>query len=217
MPIPLMAAMGAVKGLAGIAGGIIGSGKRKREQRAAQKEYNAAKEELFSQDMSNPYQNMENVYEDLTVNTQQADYASQQQQQALQNTMAGLQGAAGGSGIAALAQSLAGQQSQNLQGASASIANQESQNQMMERQGADQIQNQKVEGDLWSRGQKKDRAETMMGMAQNRLGAAKDARSAATKSIIGGVTGLVGAGAQIGADGGFGLGVKKFLGGNKDE
>ena len=38
--IPLM---GAVQGLAGIAGGIIGSGKRKREQKAAQAEFNRNK------------------------------------------------------------------------------------------------------------------------------------------------------------------------------
>ena len=34
--IPMLSA---VQGLAGIAGGIIGSGKRKREQREAQKEF----------------------------------------------------------------------------------------------------------------------------------------------------------------------------------
>ena len=36
-----------VQGLAGIAGGIIGSGKRKREQRAAQNEINMAKANMM--------------------------------------------------------------------------------------------------------------------------------------------------------------------------
>ena len=36
----LPAVLGAVKGLTGIASGIIGSGKRKREQRQAQAEFN---------------------------------------------------------------------------------------------------------------------------------------------------------------------------------
>ena len=72
---------------------------------------------------------MENTAEDLTVNTQQADMMAQQQQQGLSNTLGSLKGAAGGSGIAALAQSLAGAQNQNLQAASASIGQQESANQ----------------------------------------------------------------------------------------
>ena len=71
---------------------------------------------------------MENTAEDLTVNTQQADMMAQQQQQGLSNTLGSLKGAAGGSGIAALAQSLAGAQNQNLQAASASIGQQESAN-----------------------------------------------------------------------------------------
>ena len=48
--------MGAVQGLAGIAGGIIGSKKRKAEERAAQKEYNRNKQRLMDLDTSNPYQ-----------------------------------------------------------------------------------------------------------------------------------------------------------------
>lgn len=71
---------------------------------------------------------MENTAEDLTVNTQQADMMAQQQQQGLSNVLGSMKGAAGSSGIAALAQTLAGQQNQNLQAASASIGQQESSN-----------------------------------------------------------------------------------------
>ena len=185
--IPLM---GAVQGLAGIAGGIIGSGKRKREQKAAQTEFNKNKQRMENADTSNPYENMENTMEDLTVNTQQADFVAQQQQQGMANTMDSLQGAAGGSGIAALAQSLGNQQTANAQAASASIGAQESQNQMAERSQAGQLQIQERKGDLISRAQEKDKTDTMLGMSQQRLGAANDARDAATKSIIGGVTGV---------------------------
>ena len=185
--IPLM---GAVQGLAGIAGGIIGSGKRKREQKAAQTEFNKNKQRMENADTSNPYENMENTMEDLTVNTQQADFVAQQQQQGMANTMDSLQGAAGGSGIAALAQSLGNQQTANAQAASASIGAQESQNQMAERSQAGQLQMQERKGDLISRAQEKDKTDTMLGMSQQRLGAANDARDAATKSIIGGVTGM---------------------------
>jgi hypothetical protein len=207
--IPLM---GAVQGLAGIAGGIIGGGKRRREERAAQAEYNRNKAAFQNLDTSNPYENMDNVYEDLTVNTQQADFAASQQQQALANTMSGLQGAAGGSGIAALAQSLANQQSQNLTTASLSIGQQERANQMAERGMAGQLQQQERQGDLISRAQEKDKTETLLGMSQQRLGAAKSARQAATKSIIGGVAGTVGAMAGPILNKGEGSFVEKLMG-----
>ena len=187
--IPLM---GAVQGLAGIAGGIIGSGKRKREQKAAQKEFNRNKARMEGADTSNLALNQENTMEDLTVNTQQADFINQQQQAGMANTMDSLQGSAGGSGIAALAQSLAGQQSQNAQAASASIGSQEAGNQMAERQMAGQLQSQELQGAYASRAAEKDKTDTMLGMSQQRLGAANAARDSATKSIIGGVTGMAG-------------------------
>ena len=185
--------LGAVKGLAGIAGGLIGSGKRKRELRDAQTAYNRQMANFKNLDTSNAYANMENTMEDLTVNQGQAQFAAEQQQQALANTMSGLQGAAGGSGIAALAQSLANQQSQNLRTASVSIGQQEQANQMAERNMAGQLDMQERAGELQSRQAKKSQTETLLGMSQQRLGAAKAAKAAATKSIIGGVTGLAGA------------------------
>ena len=193
-----MAAMGAIKGLAGIAGGIIGSGARKREQEAAKAEYNVNKQRMEGADTSNVWANQENVYEDLTVNTQQADFVAQQQAQGMADTMGSLKGAAGGSGIAALAQSLAGQQSQNAQSASVSIGQQEASNQAAERQMAGQLQQQETMGELESRAAEKDKVDTMLGMSQQRLGAANEAKSAATSSIIGGVAGLAGAAVNSG-------------------
>ncbi len=208
--IPLM---GAVQSLAGIAGGVIGSGARKREQRAAQEEFDRNKSQMENADTSNLYTNQENVYEDLTVNTQQADFVAQQQQQGMANTMGALQGAAGGSGIAALAQSLVGQQSQNAQQASISIGEQEAGNQAAERQMAGQLQNREIQGAYMSRAAEKDKTDTMLGMSQQRLGAANDARDAATKSIIGGVTGMVGAAAASGVGSKDGFSVDKLMGG----
>ena len=83
----------------GIAGGIIGSGKRKREQRAAQAEMNRNKARFENLDTSNLAANLDNAYEDLSVNTQAADFARDQSQQNMANTMNSMGGAAGGSGI----------------------------------------------------------------------------------------------------------------------
>lgn len=194
MPIPLGLAMAGVKGIAGIAGGIIGSGKRKREMKEAQQEYDRQKQKMNDRDTSNLYANQQNVYEDLTVNTQQADFAAEQQNQALANTMNTMQGAAGGSGIAALAQTMANQQSKNLAAASISIGQQEQSNQMAERGMAANLQQQEIAGEYQSRADEKEKVEQQFGMAQQRLGAAKAAKQAATQSIIGGATGLATAG-----------------------
>ena len=83
---------------------------------------------------------MQNTAEDLTVDTTAAEFMAQQQQQGLADTLGGLKGAAGGGGVAALAQSIAGQQSQNLQAARASIATQEQANRQLAAEQAGQIQ-----------------------------------------------------------------------------
>lgn len=188
---------GAVTGLAGIAGGLIGGGARRREQKAAQSEFDRNKMRMENADTSNLAVNQENTMEDLTVNTQQADFIAQQQNQGMANTMDSLQGAAGGSGIAALAQSLGNQQTANAQAASASIGQQEAGNQMAERRMASQLQNQELQGAYASRAAEKDKTDTMLGMSQNRLGAANEARNAAKGAVIGGVGGLMGSGLDV--------------------
>ena len=193
----LPAVLGAVKGLTGIASGIIGSGKRKREQRQAQAEFNRRMAEYQNLDTSNLYSNLENTYEDLTVNQQQADYTRREQERGFASTMQGLQGAAGGSGIAALAQSLAGQQAQAAERAAVSIGRQESQNQMLSAGQAARNQMAEIAGEEKSRALKREQTETLLGMSQQRLGAANQARQQATQSILGGVGNLAGAGAGM--------------------
>ena len=173
--------------LTGIASGIIGSKKRKAEQRAAQKEFDQNKQRYEGLDTSNQYANMENTMEDLTVNTQQADMQNQQNQQNISNTMGGMNAAAGGSGIAGLAQAMAQQSAANTQQASASIGAQESRNQSMAAREAGNIQRMERQGAEKSRAAEKDKTETMLGMSQQRLGAANEARAQATASIMGGV------------------------------
>ena len=182
---------GGISGLANIAGGIIGSRKRKREQREAQKEMNMRKAQFEMADTSNLYKDMENTMEDLTVNTQQADFQAQQANQGIANTMNAMQGAAGGSGIAAMAQAMAGQQAQNMQQASISIGQQERANQVAERNMASQLQQQERVGELQSRAAEKEKTDTLFGMSQQRLGAANQAMEAQRQAIIGGVGDMV--------------------------
>lgn len=196
MAIPPQLVVGGVKALTSIAGGIIGSKKRKREQRAAQANYDKQLQRLEGMDTSNPYANLENTYEDLTVNTQEAEMLAGQQQQALANTMSNLQGAAGGSGIAALAQSMANQQSQNLQAATASIGQQEARNQQLAAGQAAEIQQAERKGEMMSRQMEASKVSGMLSRAGQRLSAANQARQAATNQIMGGVGEMVGMGAS---------------------
>jgi len=78
--------------------------------------------------MKNQMEGVENAMEDLTVNTQQAEFEAQQNAQNQANIMSQMSGAAGGSGIAALAQSMANQGALQAQKASASIGAQEADN-----------------------------------------------------------------------------------------
>ena len=181
-----------VGGLTSIASGIIGSGKRKREARAAAADLAKRKSQYEMLDTSNVYQNMENTMEDLTVNQEAAQFQAEQEQQGLSNIMGNMQGAAGGSGIAALAQSLAGQQSQNLRRASVDIGKQEQANQMAERQQAGNLQLYERKGELISRDAEKDKVSTLMGMAQQRSAAANQAKQDATNAIVGGIGGVAG-------------------------
>lgn len=202
------AALGAIQGVTGIVGGMIGSGKRKREQRAAQQDYNMNKAAYQNLDTSNLYSDLQNTYEDLTVNQAEAQFMKSQQQQNQANVMSDLQGAAGGSGIAALAQAMTNQGSMDAQAAAVSIGQQESSNQAAAAQMAGTLQMAERQGAEDSRNLKYDKAGTLLGMSQNRLAAANQARAAATSSIMQGVGGLVSGAAS--ALGGMGIG-GKFL------
>ena len=181
-----------VGGLTGIASGIKGSGKRKREQAAAQKEYDQTKSAFENLDTSNVYKDMENTMEDLTVNQEAAQFAAQQNQQSQANIMNTMSGAAGGSGIAAMTQALMGQAQAGNRQASIDIGKQEQANQAAERKQAGNLQLYERKGELISRDAENEKTSTLLGMSQQRLGAANKARQDATNAIVGGVGSVAG-------------------------
>ena len=184
--------LGVLQGAMAIGGSLIGGRARRQEQQAAKGELANRMNAYENMDFKNPYANMENTMEDLTVNTQQADFMAQQQQQGMANTMGAMQGAAGGSGIAALAQAMSNQQNQNLQQSSASIGLQESQNAMASARMAGQNQLQERVGAGQVQDKEQTRTETLLGMAQTRMGAANQARSQATSQLVNGLGSLAG-------------------------
>lgn len=201
---PLLSQIGNVAGgLTSIASGIVGSKRRRQEERDAQAEFDKYRAQFEATDTSNPYANMQNTYEDLTVNQQAAEFASQQQAQGQANIMNQMAGAAGGAGIASLAQVMANQQAQATQAASANIAQQERQNQMAAAGQAGQIQSMERQGDMLSRNMEQRKIDTLMGMGAARLGAAQQARQQATQAIMSGVGQLAGGASQYFGDNAF--------------
>jgi len=197
----------------------IGGKKRLERRDQAQSAYDKSLSDYFAQDTSNLYANMENTMEDLTVNTQAADFAAAQQAQGMANTMGALRQSAGGSGIAALAQSLAGQQAQNAQMASVSIGQQEQSNQMLAARETSRLQGLEIGGEAQSRALEaqlmSERAQIDAGeLAQSEaeIQAARQARTQAIGQFAGGVGGLATAAMglpaeQLGKLGNLGIGL----------
>jgi len=185
---PMVIAKG-VSQVAGLVSAFSGGGKRRREQRAAEAEMGRYKEKYEQLDTSNPYANMTNPYENLTVNTQAADFAAQQSAQGAANIMSGMAAAAGGGGVAALAQSMANSQAQQAQQASASIAQQESRNQAMAAQGEMKRQQLIAAGEQESQSREASKTATLLSMSQQRVAAAKQAREKATQKQLGALSG----------------------------
>jgi len=193
---------------ASLLSGLFGRRKRRRQQREAKARYDemrAAYEGLDTSniyaDVQNPYTNMENTMEDLTVNTQQADFQARQGAQARADILGSFRQAAGGSGIAGLAQSLANQQTQQTAQISASIGQQEAANQraaamqaaklqQLERQGEFGAQNMRLGGEAQARALEYQKTSTMFGMGQQRLAGANQAVAAGQGQLYSGIGGL---------------------------
>ena len=149
---------------------------------------------------------MQNVAEDLVVNQQQAQFQAQQNAASQANVMNELSGAAGGSGIAALAQSMANQAATANQAASASIGQQEQQNQRARVNQEAELQMKEREGELKSREMFADKLSTSMQFtadefrnAQREQAIAEARRDYRRKKTGDSIMGVIGGGLESGA------------------
>ncbi len=209
------ASVAAAGGIAKLGVSLAGRRGRINEQRKAKAEMQKMKKEYKNLDTSNiaagvrnPFDNLQNTFEDLTVNQQQAEFQAQQFQQSQANIMDSLGGAAGGSGIAALAQSLSNQGMLSAQKASASIGMQEAQNQKMAAQQAAKNQAMEGQGEMYAekmrqqgaetaRGLEYQKTSTLFGMSQQRTAAANQARRQAQADQMSAIGDIASAGTQI--------------------
>ena len=218
-PLAIMAISGAVSGLAKIGMGLSGRKARKAELIKSQQEYDLEKQRYKDLTIKNPFQDIQrdfqNTYENLEVNTQQADFQKQMFQQSSANMMDSLQGAAGGSGVASLAQALANQSMMQSQQASASIGQQEAANNMAAAKGGMMEQQMEMQADATfgkgaaqQQSMEMTRQGTLLGMGAQRLGAAKKDIAASKAMVAGGIGEVAGSVATgyasgVGADGKF--------------
>jgi hypothetical protein len=197
---------------------VFGGAALRQEQYAAQEDFANQMEAWENRKMKNPYagvknpyENLENVYEDQTVNLKQAEFEKEQSQQAMANIMTSMQGAAGGSGVAGLAQVLANQGVKQAQQASLSIGAQEQANQQRMVAESGRLQQLKVEGEqkrdmLEREGERMvekydmDKQAKMLDFSMQRQDAANQAVDQLNQQIDQFATGALKAGVGMGGD-----------------
>ena len=174
--------------------------RNRRRLESATADYQSEMKAYEAQDFKNPYAeaknrfaNLDNSFEDLTVNQQQSQFEAQQNQQSQANIMQNLQGAAGSSGVAGLAQSLANQSQVSAQRASASIGQQESKNQQLAAKGGTATDMARMGGEANLQQMDSDKQATMLGMSMQQVGNAQQA-IAAQKQMMGQIIGGVASG-----------------------
>ena len=216
--------LGAVIGAgASIVGGLIGSSSAKKAKRRAQKQALKLQKKLSSleknrQEIINPYEGFENLtstmsnpFANLGVATQAAEMQIEEADISLANTLDTLRatGASAG-GATALAQAAL----RSKKGVSASIEQQEAQNEKLKAQGEQQLQQQKVAeerrmqqagaaGKQFVFGATEQREQQELDRISSLLGQQQAAAAQAQADQTSAITGMFGTVAQAGLSGGF--------------
>ena len=190
--ITVAAIAGGIGGLIKTLDGASKAKKLKKQAKKAKQQLEKDKAMFRNLDTSNPSLNMENVYEDMTINQKEADFMKQQQMQQQANILDQMKGTAGGSGIAALAQTMANKGSEQAQQAAAKIGTQEAEAQKLKLGETSRIQDLGREGELISRQAEADKISTLMGMSADELAAKRDARAGAQAQMWGGIGDITG-------------------------
>jgi len=217
-------ALGAIIGAgASIVGGLFGSSAAKKAKRRAQAEARRLQKKLDSleknrQEVINPYEGFENLtstmsnpFANLGVATQAAEMQAEEADISLANTLDTLRatGASAG-GATALAQAAL----RSKKGVSASIEQQEAQNEKLKAQGEQQLQQQKVAeerrmqqagaaGKQFVFGATEQREQQQLDRTAAMLGQQQAAKAQAQADQTSALTGMFGTVAQAGLSGGF--------------
>jgi len=208
MPLPLIFA--AVGVGSQIASGIMASNRAQRAQRNANTlkgqllDLENARQDVFdsSDDIRALGDTLSNPYANLSVATQAAEMQAEQTDIALANTLDTVRaGGYGAGGATALAQAAA----RSKQGISASIEQQEVNNEKLRVQGEDRLQTQKLsieeaainaEGQAWARQEERDL--TQLDRKQNEIDQALGQQAQSNSDMMGAFTGAAGSLTSLG-------------------
>lgn len=205
-PITAKIGIAAVGGLVNYFGGRKAKRQATRDRRAAEAAAAPYLQSYKDFEYKNPYENMENVYEDMRVNTQAAEFQRQQLAQQQADVMQGLRGAAGGAGVAALAQSMARQGAIQAQATSAGIAQQEQAIQRARLAETSRIQELQRYGEQTVAEQEMQRNMNLYSLEAGKAGLASERMAAGQQQMMGGIGNIASAGLQAYGAGMFGGG-----------
>jgi predicted Rossmann-fold nucleotide-binding protein len=178
-----------IGGATQVVGSLIGGGARRREQRAANQEFQADRDVFRNFQIQNEFAGMQNTFEDLTVNQQASQFQAQQTDAALAQGLDAIVAGGGGGGSA---QAIAQAALQSKQGISADIAKQEARNQQLAAQGASQLQMTQAQARDDMQLRQYDQSQQLLNMSSERKNAADAARAQATSALIGGIGSIAG-------------------------
>ena len=188
---------GAAEGLGGLFQYFTSKRKAKRDRQKKETAFRAEVENLRNVDVSNPFARISNPYANLTVNQQQARFQAEQGQQALTDILAQQSAAAGGSGIAALAQAMANQRTSQIQQSSASIGQQESANTRLQAQGEAARQMAIARGEQTAQDQRATKASVLTDIAGKEYQSAVEYEQQLDKALGSGLGGAATLAAQL--------------------
>ena len=206
LPVWAPAAISAGVGLLGAISGRKQEKRATRDRRAAEAAAAPYLQSYKDFEYKNPYENMENVYEDMRVNTQAAEFEKQQLAQQQADILQGLRGAAGGAGVAALAQSMARQGAIQAQRTSADISRQEQDIQRQQLQEQSRIQQLQRYGEQTVAEQEMQRNMNLYSLEAGKAGLASERMTAGQQQMMGGIGNIASAGLQAYGAGMFGGG-----------
>ena len=159
----------------------------KGQQQIAQGRADKTRQQYEDFEFSNPFEKMENRFEDMTVDMRAAEFQTQQGQQQRADIMQGLRGAAGSSGVAGLAQTLANQGQLQSQQIAAGIGQQERQNQLLSAQQGSRMDQMEREGQAAVQAAEAGKQSTLLGMDYSALAGANQAYQGALSNQMSGM------------------------------
>ena len=193
----IMAGAGIIKSGLQLAGALKNKGAVDQELKTSRAKFQKSRDRYENFQFTNPWQQAENVAEDLTVNTQAAEFQAMNADQALAASLETMRETGGGAGSA---QAIANAALASQQGISASIAQQEQQNQIARARGAMEVQNLRLQGEEDIQTQRLEQTQGVLNMNQARMQAANQAKNLNQQRIAGSATGLAsGLGGALGS------------------